>query len=87
MNKCRSWDLRLELERFYVSKPEGIRIEKDHVFLMDEKFRPIGCPSFESRMISKAFNDLIYFILRDDLTAFQHAYRLERGVHTALLEV
>jgi hypothetical protein len=75
------------LERFYLSKPDQVRIPKDHIFAPDERFRPIGSPTYDSRMISKALNDLIYFILHKDLTTFQHAYRLERGVHTALIEV
>jgi len=87
MNKCRIWDMKLELERFYLSKPDSIRLPKDHVFGENEKFRPIGSPTYESRMVSKALNDLAYFVLHDDLSTFQHAYRIGRGVHTALIEV
>lgn len=87
MNKCRKWDMTLTLERFYLSKPSGKPIKKNHVFQEGEKFRPIGAPTLESRMISKALNDITYFVLEDRLSSFQHAYRLERGVHTALIEV
>jgi len=87
MNKCRKWDMALTLERFYLSKPEGTRISSDHVFHEGEKFRPIGAPTFESRMISKCLNDLTYFLLEDSLNNFQHAYKHERGTHTALIEV
>lgn len=87
MNKCRNWDMKLTLERFYLTKPDQLRIPSDHIFKEDEKFRPIGSPTFESRMISKGLNDLIYFVLENRLTTFQHAYRMERGVHTALIEV
>jgi len=38
-------------------------------------------------MISKALNDLIYFVFEDKLASYQHAYRKERGTHTALLEI
>jgi len=79
--------MRLYLERFYLSKPEGTRIPSNHEFIEGEKFRPIGCPTMASRMVSKALNDLTYFIVKDRLGSFQHAYRLERGVHTALIEV
>lgn len=75
------------LERFYLSKPEGERIPKNHVFKEGERFRPIGSPTYTSRMISKSLNDLIYFVFEDKLSTFQHAYRQERGVHTALIEV
>jgi retron-type reverse transcriptase len=74
MNKCRSWNMILELERFYITKKNG-------------KLRPIGSPTYESRMISKALNDLIYFIHEDKLAQSQHAYRFERGTHTALIDV
>jgi len=74
MNKIRKWDLVLELKRFYILKKNG-------------KFRPIGSPTLASRMISKAFNDLIYFTFEDKLATYQHAYRKERGTHTALLEI
>jgi len=79
--------MKLTLERFYLTKPDQLRIPSDHIFKEDEKFRPIGSPTFESRMISKGLNDLIYFVLENRLTTFQHAYRMERGVHTALIEV
>jgi len=77
----------LVLNRFYITKPEGQPIPKEHKFKEGERFRPIGAPKYESRMISKGLNDLIYFIIQNDLSSFQHAYRLERGVHTALIEV
>lgn len=52
------------------------------------KLRPIGSPTYESRMISKGFNDLIYFVMKiDNYNDYQHGYRRERGTHTALLEV
>jgi hypothetical protein len=79
--------MRLYLERYYLSKPDGLRIPANHTFKEGEKFRPIGSPSLTSRMISKALNDLTYFIVKDNLSSFQHAYRLERGVHTALIEI
>jgi len=74
MNQIRKWDLTLELKRFYILKKSG-------------KFRPIGSPTLASRMISKSLNDLLYFTHEDKLATYQHAYRLERGTHTALLEI
>lgn len=87
MNKCRNWDMKLTLERFYLNKETGDKFEKTYKFKGDERIRPIGSPTYESRMISKALNDLIYFVLHKDLSPFQHAYRLSRGCHTALIEV
>lgn len=87
MNACRNWDMKLTLERFYLTKPDQIRIPTDHIFTEGEKFRPIGSPTYESRMISKSLNDLIYFVLHKELSSFQHAYRMSRGAHTALIEV
>jgi len=75
------------LERFYISKPDQIRLKPDHKFTEGERFRPIGSPTYVSRMVSKSLNDLIYFVLHKDLTTFQHAYKMERGTHTALIEV
>jgi len=87
MNQCRNWDMTLTLERFYLFKSDLTRVPVDYMPKEDEKIRPIGSPTYESRMISKSVNDLIYFVLHDQLTSFQHAYRLSRGTHTALIEV
>ena len=79
--------MKLILERIYLSKPDQVRIPADHVFKEGERFRPIGSPTYNSRMISKAMNDLTYFVLHKQLGGFQHAYKIQRGVHTALIEV
>lgn len=73
-NKCRRWDLKLMLKRFYVPKKNG-------------KWRPIGAPSYDSRAISRAFNDMIYLVFIDKFKTFQHGFRIKRGTHTALFEV
>jgi len=74
MNKCRKWDMVLTLERFYIAKPNG-------------KLRPIGAPTRQSRIISKALNDLIYTLFEDRLMAFQHGFKKDRGTWSALYDV
>jgi len=56
----------LLINRFYIEKKNG-------------KMRPIGAPNYESRMISKAFTDLIYSITEKDRCSEQHAYMKKRG--------
>jgi len=81
MNQIRKQDLTLELKRYYLDKG----LEKCGI--PNGRMRPIGSPTLPSRMISKALNDLIYFVFEDKLASYQHAYRKERGTHTALLEI
>jgi len=80
MNKCRKWDLKLTLKRFYLDK--GMEREG----IPNGKLRPIGAPTIQSRVISKALNDLLYILYEDKLKAFQHGYRRKKGTHTALFE-
>lgn len=90
-NKCRRWDLKLTLERFYIIKNKvdsnrhGIRYSGE--LLEGEKLRPIGSPTLESRMMSKALNDMTYSILEARQKKFQHGYRKGKGTHTALIEI
>jgi hypothetical protein len=72
INKIRSWDLTLLINRFYIEKKNG-------------KLRPIGAPNYESRMISKAFTDIIYAVTEKDRSAEQHGYMKKRGAWSAVL--
>lgn len=74
MNKCRRWDWQLMLDRFYILKKDG-------------KWRPIGSPTFESRLMSKSLTDLITFLFEDSRGVHQHGYRHNKGVHTSLQAV
>jgi len=78
INKCRRWDFRLTLHRFYLDKG----MEREGV--PNGKLRPIGAPTIQSRVLSKALTDLTYFLFEDKLKTFQHGYRKGRGTHTAL---
>lgn len=71
----------MALTRFYLDKG----MEK--VGIANGKLRPIGSPTLESRVISKALNDMIYYIFKSDMKDFQHGYRLNKGCFTALYQV
>jgi len=81
MSKCRKWDMTLTLQRFYLDKG----MEKTGI--PNGKFRPIGSPTRQSRVISKSLNDLIYFLFEDRMRNFQHGFRRDRGTWSALYEV
>lgn len=70
-NKLRRWDLELLVNRFYILKKSG-------------KWRPIGAPSWDSRVISKAFTNMIDAMTAFDRHDMQHGYRRDRGTFSAL---
>lgn len=72
--RLRKWDLRIFINRFYILKKNG-------------KFRPIGAPTPSSKIISKAFTDMVQCFSRDHRHEMQHGYRYQLGVHTALEQV
>lgn len=74
MCKIRSWDMTLLINRFYIQKTNG-------------KWRPIGAPNFESRMISKALVDLVYSIIENDRDPDQHAYVRKKGTWSAAYKI
>ena len=63
------------MKRFYLLKADGIR------------FRPIGAPSLDSKMISKSLNDLLYLIQYKNFKDFQHGFRPYRGTHTVTMAI
>lgn len=73
MNKMRALDLKLVLNRFYILKKNG-------------KWRPIGAPNMESRVMSKFITDMLYFSVEKDFKHFQHGFRKQRGTQTALVK-
>lgn len=75
VNKCRSADLELKLRRFYILKADG------------KRWRPIGCPDYPSRVISRSLNDLIYVLWNDKFNDNQHGFRKYRGAASAIYQI
>lgn len=74
MNKIRQWDMTLLIRRFYIMKKNG-------------KLRPIGCPDWSSRIISKALTDLVYAVSENNRSLEQHGYMKNRGAWSASLQI
>jgi len=74
INKLRSWDTKLLINRFYIQKKSG-------------KWRPIGSPNIESRMISKALTDMVYAVSEKFRSPEQHGYIRNRGSWSAIVAV
>jgi hypothetical protein len=74
INKLRSFDMKLLINRFYVLKKNG-------------KWRPIGSPNYESRMISKALTDMVYSVSERSRSPEQHGYLRNRGAWSAILAI
>lgn len=91
MNQCRRFDTRLILRRFYVLKNKEDPKRNGAVYTGElregEKLRPIGCPTMESRVISRSLTDLTYVVFWDLFTPSQHGCRMHRGVHTVILDI
>lgn len=69
--------MRTYITRYYILKKNG-------------KFRPIGAPDIPSKMICRFLSDLCTYMLegpRSGLQVSNHAYRPERGRHTAVIEI
>lgn len=73
-DKLRQFNLKMEVSRFYIPKPNG-------------KIRPIGSPSVFSLMLSKALSDMAIMLFKDELSENHHGFLPERGIHTALVNI
>jgi len=62
------------LHRYYILKKSG-------------KFRPIGAPTLESRVLAKSLSDLIYVLFNDRFNVEQHGFRKKRSTTTALFDL
>jgi len=81
-NKCRAMDLRLSMTRFYLDKDTKELATQD-----SRRIRPIGAPSMTSRMMSKAINQMIYWISESKRSkGMQHGYRVDQGCYSALMK-
>lgn len=91
MNQCRRFDTRLILRRFYVLKNKEDPKRNGEVYTGElregEKLRPIGCPTMESRVISRSLTDLTYVVFWDLFIPSQHGCRMHRGVHTVIFDI
>jgi hypothetical protein len=74
MNKCRKFDLTMDLKRFYIQKPNG-------------KYRPIGSPTIASKVIAKMLTDMWVTISEPHRSRMQHAYRPNKGTWSAIMDV
>jgi len=74
MNKCRVWDWRSYIDRFYIEKKNG-------------ELRPIGSPKIATKIMGKAMADVITFALDETRPCNQHGYRPNKGSYSALNEV
>lgn len=74
MNKCRKFDLTMDLKRFYIQKPNG-------------KYRPIGSPTIASKVIAKMLTDMWVTISEPHRSRMQHAYRPNKGTWSAIEDV
>jgi hypothetical protein len=74
INKLRAFDLKLLINRFYILKKNG-------------KWRPIGSPNYESRMISKALTDMVYSVSEKSRNPEQHGYLRNRGAWSAIMAI
>jgi hypothetical protein len=94
VNKLRSFDMTLYLNRFYViknkmdSERQGQRYDSVTNPLKEgEKLRPIGSPDIGSAVISKAFTNILTFMFEDTRGIAQHGYRPNKGVYSVLVDV
>lgn len=76
INHMRRWNLRSYIDRYYILKKNG-------------KYRPIGAPRLTSKVMSRFLSDMVTSLLepsriKDSFS--NHAYRPNRGVHTAIME-
>lgn len=74
VNQMRRWRLNIFLTRFYILKKSG-------------KWRPIGSPTIESRVLTRSFADLIYLLYQDERAKYQHGFMKGRGIHTAFRDI
>lgn len=72
-NDLRKWDYEILIKRFYLEKSNG-------------KLRPIGSPDLKSKMIGKAFADMLLWCGGSDIP-YQHGFIPGKGVHTAIYSI
>lgn len=73
-NRLRVWNMNILVERFYILKKSG-------------KWRPIGCPNVESRVLTRAIGDLVYLLFQNERAGYQNGFIKNRGIHTAIGQI
>jgi len=82
-NKCRNMDFRLSMNRWYLDKDT-----KQMATQESKRIRPIGAPTMTSRMMSKAINQMVYWLSESNRErSMQHGYRVDLGCFSALMKV
>jgi hypothetical protein len=81
-NRLRGGSLKMNITRYYIEKkPSPGKPD----FL--KKFRPIGAPDWVSKAIAIGITDITAFMTENIQPEFQHAYRYNKGLHTAVEEI
>jgi hypothetical protein len=81
-NRLRSGSLKMEIKRYYIEKKPELNLEE-----YAKRFRPIGAPGWASKAISKGITEMVAHITQDIQPEFQHAYRYNKGLGSAVLDI
>lgn len=81
-NELRKGNLSTDIKRYYIEKKPELNLPD-----YQKKWRPIGAPSWVSKAKTKAITDMVACMTHDIQPEFQHAYRHNRGIYTAVKQI